>query len=33
VLASIWSIDPVVFEDPVMRMKPGWVGRLAKCHR
>ena len=33
VLASIWSVDPVVFEDPAMRMKPGWVGRLAKCHR
>ena len=33
VLASIWSVDPVVFEDPAMRMKPGWVGRLAKFHR
>ena len=33
VLASIWSVDPVVFEDPAMRMKPGWVGRLAKCYR
>ena len=27
-LASIWSVDPVVFEDPAMRMKPGWIGRL-----
>ena len=32
VLASIWSVDPAVLEDPAMRMKPGWVGRLAKCH-
>ena len=27
-LASIWSVAPVVFSDPVMRMKQGWVGRL-----
>ena len=28
VLASIWSVDPVVFEDAAMRLKPGWAGRL-----
>ncbi|MBS33477.1 MAG: hypothetical protein CMO68_03625 [Verrucomicrobiales bacterium] len=28
VLASIWSVDPVVFEDAAMRLKPGWGGRL-----
>ncbi|GIT06237.1 MAG: hypothetical protein CM1200mP29_16480 [Verrucomicrobiota bacterium] len=22
------EVDPVVFSDPVMRMKQGWVGRL-----
>ena len=33
VLASIWSVDPAVLEDPVMRMKPGWAGRWAKCQR
>jgi len=28
VLASIWSVDPVVFEDAAMRLKPCWAGRL-----
>ncbi len=27
-LASIWSVDPVVFEDAAIRLKPGWSGRL-----
>ncbi len=28
-LASIWSIDPVVLLDASIRVKPGWIGRLS----
>ena len=28
-LASIWSIDPVVLLDVSIRVKPGWIGRLS----
>lgn len=28
-LASIWSIDPVVLFDMSVRVKPGWIGRFS----
>jgi len=28
-LASIWSIDPVVLLDMSVRVKPGWIGRFS----